>query len=78
MDSVKGKHRYLLHIDPATATVPDQADAAAATPMDEPGQKTGREEERLAAVVPVAKTGTSRESRTDLRQRHREDSRAPN
>ncbi len=46
-----------VHIDPATAMVPDQADAVAATPMDEP-QKTGREEERLAAAVPVAKTGT--------------------
>ncbi|MGA2225231.1 MAG: hypothetical protein ABSH41_12410 [Syntrophobacteraceae bacterium] len=48
-------------IDPATAMVPEQADAVAANPMDEP-QKTGREEERLAAVVPEAETETPRKA----------------
>ncbi len=46
-----------VHIDPARAMVPDQADAPAANPMDE-RQKTGREEERFTAVMPEAETET--------------------
>lgn len=42
-----------VHKDQAEAVAPDRADAVAANPMDEP-QKTGREEERFAAVVPEA------------------------
>ncbi len=66
-----------VHIDPATAMVPDQADAVAATPMDEP-QKTGREEERLAAAVPVAKTGTPGKAAPISAGGAACDSRAPN
>ena len=50
-----------VHIDPAAAMVPDQADAVVPTPMDEP-QKTGLEEERLAVVVPEAETVTPRKA----------------
>jgi len=34
----------------------NQADAPVKTPMDEPGQEIGREEERFAAVVPETET----------------------
>ena len=50
-----------VHTDPAMDRVPDKADAVAANPMDEP-QKPGREEERLAAVVPEAETETPRKA----------------
>ncbi|MGO9533546.1 MAG: hypothetical protein ACLP3B_20495 [Syntrophobacteraceae bacterium] len=47
-----------VHIDPATDTVADQADAVAANPMDELGQSAGRKEERFAAFVPEAEAET--------------------
>ena len=52
-----------VHKDHAEAIAPDRADAVAANPMDEP-QKTGREEERFAAVVPEAETTRGRPHRS--------------
>ncbi len=45
-----------VHEVPAVGMALDQADAPVKTPMDEPGQEIGREEERFAAVVPETET----------------------